>query len=470
MEVDAWGKSDHKGEGEGEASKRRNIDSDAEVAVWDRELMWLQMDLEELCTETKAVRKKVLVGEEVGKSVNSDAELTKRTEPEIMMKREAAREIHFEVEGTGKSVKIEADAEWNSGKGEVMRKREGARKRGSKGKGKGKAVNMYYAEKLQRELEKYEEYKKRMEEEFDPNSEEVTDPYAFEARSFEKWWNDVYARTGYGRFEDNTSIPCKRFTFDPAPCGAIKCETLQVFSVKVAELTGGLQWPLDVFGMVALRDTMDFNRNIIFECGRDNCQTLTDENPYLVLTGPVRGVLLCDYVVFEVSLYVRGTSKSDDKELNLLAIKVRSDSCPSASLLIMQSYTSRLSTLGFKLGHIISSVEATISVKVISGPPDGFHGKFFASTDSIEHEILLHNSGDEELHQTGDEISLSRSVVSVESHRKLTVSVRASDGYVTSTGTKDFEPQEKGTSSKEIDIAGLCLLEVTVAWSLIYHS
>jgi hypothetical protein len=36
-----------------------------------------------------------------------------------------------------------------------------------------------------------------------------------------------------------------------------------------------LQWPIDVFGVVAVRDTIDFNRNIIFSGTRDNCQTLT---------------------------------------------------------------------------------------------------------------------------------------------------------------------------------------------------
>ena len=66
-----------------------------------------------------------------------------------------------------------------------------------------------------------------------------------------------------------------------------------MFSVKVAELTGGLQWPLDVFGMVALRDMLDHNRNIIFKRGRDNCQTLTDEVRmyFLLITIPFFHVL-----------------------------------------------------------------------------------------------------------------------------------------------------------------------------------
>jgi hypothetical protein len=53
--------------------------------------------------------------------------------------------------------------------------------------------------------------------------------------------------------------------------------TLQVFSVKVTKITGGLEWPLDVYGMVLARDVVDRNRNIVFHRDRDNCQTITQE-------------------------------------------------------------------------------------------------------------------------------------------------------------------------------------------------
>lgn len=106
---------------------------------------------------------------------------------------------------------------------------------------------------------------------------------------------------------------------------------------------------------------------LIFERKRDDCQTLAVQDPYLVLTGPMRGVVLCDYVVFEVSLYVRGTADSDDRELSLLSASCASDPCPLYSFLTRRSYTRRLSTLDFKLGHIVCSVEATINVRVVSG-------------------------------------------------------------------------------------------------------
>ncbi|CAN6235282.1 unnamed protein product [Urochloa humidicola] len=321
-------------------------------------------------------------------------------------------------------------------------------------------------EEMQMAAAKYEEWRRKVDEELlrQQDPEEITDPYAYQARLFEKRWYRDYL-TGDSRFEDNTSIPCKRYTVDPAPNGGFKRNTLQVFSVKVTELTGGLKWPLNVFGLVALRDSLDHNRNVIFKRERVNCQTLTNENPYLPLTGPVRGVVFSCPVVFEVLLYVRGTTESDDKELSLLAVDLVKSTHPLNSVLIKNSYTSRLSTLDFEIGHIVYSVEATISVRVISGTrPDCFRARFAAVT-YLDEEFVLLDSQDEDVPISGDEINLSRCVVSVESSKQLRISVKAQQGSRVFWGGMDFTPQEMGTSIQTLDI-GFCKMEVTVAWSL----
>jgi hypothetical protein len=68
-----------------------------------------------------------------------------------------------------------------------------------------------------------------------------------------------------------------RFTDEPPVERLYPSTTLQIFSAKVAGIGGGFQWPLDVFGLVAIRDSVDENRNIIFQRSRDECQTITGE-------------------------------------------------------------------------------------------------------------------------------------------------------------------------------------------------
>ncbi|CAL5027073.1 unnamed protein product [Urochloa decumbens] len=298
-----------------------------------------------------------------------------------------------------------------------------------------------------------------------PDPEKWEDPYAFQARSFEQWWTRIFGWR-YGSFNDETKIPCMRLTNTP---GGSQRSTLQVFSVKVAEIHGGLQWPLFVFGTVALRDTEDHNRNTIFDRDRDNYQTLTEKDPCLVLTGPVRAVILRDRVYLQVSLYAtnaRGTTESEDKEISPLAVPFRSSPMPIKSILITEHYTSRLTALEFALGHITYSVEATICVEIIHGSwPDGFRGQFAARTARIDKEVVLLDSGGVELLVAGDEVKLSRHVVSVECDGKLIVSVKALRDDKVFLYELDFTPQGMGTCNEILDI-GPCRMKVTVAWSL----
>ena len=55
--------------------------------------------------------------------------------------------------------------------------------------------------------------------------------------------------------------------------------TLQIYSIKIATIheSSGLSWPLRVYGVIAARDEVDRNRNILFYRKRDNCQILTQE-------------------------------------------------------------------------------------------------------------------------------------------------------------------------------------------------
>jgi len=82
-------------------------------------------------------------------------------------------------------------------------------KEGLKGDKSGKRkVSKKEEEKLRKQLEKYEEYRRKMaEEELHRDPEELTDPYACQARLFEKRWNEIYLNH-YGRLEDNSECTC----------------------------------------------------------------------------------------------------------------------------------------------------------------------------------------------------------------------------------------------------------------------
>jgi hypothetical protein len=83
---------------------------------------------------------------------------------------------------------------------------------------------------------------------------------------------------------------------------------------------------------------------------------------------------------------------------------------------------------------------------------------------------MLLDCGDQKLPVVGNEIKLSRRVVSVESDGILIVSVKASQGDNALKDEKDFRPQEMGTHSKVLEIGdcnGDCKMKVTVAWSLL---
>lgn len=103
-------------------------------------------------------------------------------------------------------------------------------------------------------------------------------------------------------FEDITTRGPMSHTDIDKPYDATTLPCLEIYSWKVAELRGGLRWPLDVFGFVALRDSLDHKRNFIFNRDRDDPQRLTATDSALELTGPVRAVQLCMHIEAEFEL------------------------------------------------------------------------------------------------------------------------------------------------------------------------
>ncbi|KAK1612973.1 hypothetical protein QYE76_036646 [Lolium multiflorum] len=321
----------------------------------------------------------------------------------------------------------------------------------------------------------------------DPSKDKWQLNYDFEREHLEMKMAREPGFSGFS-FEDNTRIPAMCFTDNPMHDHTCTWSTLQIFTVKVAGLEG-LQLPLDVFGMVAVRDKLDYNRNIIFSRTRDNCQTLTQQDPCLVLTGPSRAVFYREKVYVEAVLKVKGTTESEDTDLSLLLDRfeccekmnlcVDVGECRHRSCMSSILYTSKLSTLEFTCGLVASSVEATIAMQIVEGSwPEGLRCKLTACIGSLHHmDILLLDSGEEKVPVSAADgaVELSRRVVSVESYGQLIVRGMmrrggGDHGQILAQAKASFPPLDADRSEGSLDL-GMCKLKVTVAWSriLLFH-
>ncbi|KAI4979244.1 hypothetical protein ZWY2020_015997 [Hordeum vulgare] len=335
------------------------------------------------------------------------------------------------------------------------------------------------AKAYQKELEeeRLEMYRKMSSEQRD-HWGTTPDREAFWAACYRRHeWSGVLCSGAASSYQDITVIPAMRFTnAEPAhPSNARPTGTLQIFSFKVAAIAEELRWPLEVYGLIAIRDHLDRRRNIIFARRRDNCQTITSMDPYLTLEGPTRAPVLSEVsnsVRFEVVLKVKsGTNESEDKDLSFLATKFRTF-YPNYSRVIKEVATSKLSRLEWAFALLAKSVEATINIKVIHGSwPDGCRGIFSASTISLDgRKVPLLSLEDGKLPVTTDGmINLSRKVACVEINGRLKISVATeytNGERVTSEDETIFRPRKFGRSCAILMVRS-CEMKVIVARSLV---
>ncbi|KAF7034825.1 hypothetical protein CFC21_045790 [Triticum aestivum] len=304
--------------------------------------------------------------------------------------------------------------------------------------------------------------------------------------SFRRGWETAFSRRS-GHFLNKTTVSSMQFTHlapGRIPCGAGIEPAVQIFSVKLTEVKGGFKFPLSVYGVVAARDGVDYNRNLLFFCDRSNSQKLTQNDPYLHLIGPSRAVFFEDYVNYEVQLMVKGSVKSRDRPL--ITDTYRHIQCRiGVSTICFQNC---FCTMELRLERFLGSVQATIfGVRVVkdNGAWPFGHGvrvacspasrelmedsdgeiKYVAQPSSGEILLLDSKDGRRPAHSDGY-LYLSRQVVSVEPSGQLEVEIQAyaPPGVLPAKAQVCFEAQECN-----IDRGRCCLLgaevEICVAWS-----
>ncbi|CAM0943667.1 unnamed protein product [Alopecurus aequalis] len=312
----------------------------------------------------------------------------------------------------------------------------------------------------------------------------------FEADSFASYrrsWESNWSKT-CGSFEDITVLSSMQFTHHipgliPMGSGGDIPETLQIFSIKLTEIVGGLQLPLSVYGVVAVRDIVDRNRNILFYCSRSEAQELKQNDPFLHLFGPSRAIVSMDTVYIEIELKVKGALESEDKPLMTCA-------CEHIGLSTM-CFKNDLFTLELCSQKVRRTVQATIlSVQVVKGKgPRSLNfkygglvactplaGKFVFSdggvtrmTNPSSDKIVLLESKEGPMPQgLGGYLHLWRQVVSVEFEGGLDVVVQAysESGGIAAERCVHFMPKQSNISQEKVALGDAQVI-ITVAWSLV---
>ncbi|KAM3391734.1 hypothetical protein ACQJBY_013065 [Aegilops geniculata] len=279
-----------------------------------------------------------------------------------------------------------------------------------------------------------------------------------------------------GGFEDKTTLSPLQFThctpgIIPPLAAAIE-STLQIYSFKIVGLKEQLAWPIFVYGVVAARDSVDRNRNLLFSRSRIMGQVLTEDDPYLCLTGPSRAIVAGDYVDFEVELKVRGPDDELKDHQLMCAVNRYVEAVDNGEHRPLH-FDSPVCTAELWFQRLPGTVQATIlSVRFIGEEfPFKFGGRVACVIGGAREKVVLFESFGEKSEE--DEVALdgyvplSRNVVSVEIGGGLDVVLEAyEEGSNSTSGHFYFSTEYCNTSQLRCSVSG-CEVEITVAWSRI---
>ncbi|KAF6994092.1 hypothetical protein CFC21_110009 [Triticum aestivum] len=159
---------------------------------------------------------------------------------------------------------------------------------------------------------------------------------------------------------------------------------LQAFSLR---LSSSASYPVSVYGIIAVRDSLEPLRNYVFNrpC-RDDAITIDQDSFILPLCSPCRGMYLRQDALLEVDLWVKEEGDgSADKQI--LSAYAEIESCPAYDEMLYGQIRSGLFSLDIGYISFTRSIEAVIEVFAkVDGP---HHVRFGAFSSGFDHEIVL---------------------------------------------------------------------------------
>ncbi|KAM3369376.1 hypothetical protein ACQJBY_017330 [Aegilops geniculata] len=295
---------------------------------------------------------------------------------------------------------------------------------------------------------------------------------------YRRGWVSNWSRL-YGTFTETTSLSPMHFTHSTpgnTPSAAFVASTLQIYSIEVKDIEDvpGLKLPLEVYGVIAARDAVDHNRNILFSRRRNNCQILNPEDPFLHLTGPSRAIVCEEPVHVEIKLKVKGGTESEDIAL---MTRVWYYSC-NASCTLYTPLVGGLCRMVLSSEELHESVQATIvgiRLRVPEETPSLFKnggrvvcfslprkGRLPNSTHPLFRQVVLQDGAMTSCSK--GYLNLSRHVVSVKLCGTLEVVIYANSQSGAIKGEVSIKAQNCNIT-QDVCHLGDSELEITVAWS-----
>ncbi|CAN6305210.1 unnamed protein product [Urochloa humidicola] len=242
------------------------------------------------------------------------------------------------------------------------------------------------------------------------------------------------------------------------------CNSINVLSVKVTSLNVYL--PINVYGTVLVRDSLDLKCVYLFRRDRNNCQLLNSQDNMLLLTGPKRGLAVIGPVYFEMDLKIKNDQGQNDTQLSkgFLTLEGATRSPWDKMKLESNSLDTGLGNVELMFAVVTCAVEATISIEVTQ---EEFYGNITACTTSILKSLLLHDSklaGAMTYNSTGAiQLHLLRPVVAVSLKEKLAVTAQIGGDE---TKSIEFTPRASDGDEEYIRFGPIEML-VKVWWSII---
>ncbi|PUZ55129.1 hypothetical protein GQ55_5G186900 [Panicum hallii var. hallii] len=263
------------------------------------------------------------------------------------------------------------------------------------------------------------------------------------------------------RREFNEAMGRKLFEYDPKLGGSYYTRVWFLDFTKI--ISSDVGYPIDVYGTVIIRDSLDMKCNYIFRHDRDNCQHISSHGESLILTGPSRGVVFLGNAFFEIDLKIREGRECDDKQFNKALIDVVGSRI--SSVVQRETVDSWRSEVELIFAYVEKALEGTIEIKILSGP-ESFCGKITARTTDVSSHMLLYDSDVHGAITVGDDrvIQLLRRVVSVSEDKMLEFNIwtTSSDQNANTTHRQiEFTPLMKG-SERDAITCGLYNLQIKV--------